>query len=121
MTKGKAAGGTRLNKYILVMTAVPNKETGQLIAKTCVKEKLAACVTISGSSESLYRWKGQLTQDREHILFIKTRNSLFTELKEKILKLHPYQVPEIIALPLADGLPEYLNWIDEETKQHTTE
>ena len=103
------------------MTTVPNKKTGQHIAKTCVKAKLAACVTISGSSESHYRWKDRLTQESEHILFIKTKDSLFTELKEKILKLHPYQVPEIIALPLANGHQEYLNWIDEETKQHTIE
>lgn len=95
---------------------MPDKKTGQTIAAACVKDKLAACVTISGACTSHYRWKGRLTQDQEYILFIKTRASLFTALEEKMLKLHPYQVPEIIALPLVDGHSEYLNWLDKETK-----
>jgi periplasmic divalent cation tolerance protein len=115
MAKGKTAQGKRLNSYILILTTVPDKKTGQQIAKTCVGERLAACVTISGPSESHYQWEGKLVQEHEHILFIKTREALFPELKEKILKLHPYQVPEIIALPLAEGHPEYLKWIDRET------
>jgi len=101
--------------YVLVLTTVPDKKTGARIAKKCVDDRVAACVTISGICESHYRWKGDLVEDKEYILFIKTRDSLFPELKEKILKLHPYEVPEIIAIPLVDGHSEYLNWIDEQT------
>lgn len=86
------------------------------MAKTLVEEKLAACVTISGSSDSLYRWKEELCHDQEYILFIKTKASLFEELQERITALHPYEVPEIIALPVIDGFSDYLRWIDNETK-----
>ncbi len=105
-----------MDTYILAMSTVPDKKTGQTIASSCVKKKLAACVTISGASTSHYRWKRRLVQDREYILFIKTKASLFPALKENLLKQHPYQVPEIIALPLVDGHQEYLEWLDKETK-----
>ncbi|MFQ6109667.1 MAG: divalent-cation tolerance protein CutA [Candidatus Aminicenantales bacterium] len=109
-----------MKEYILVLTTVPDKKTGETIAKKCVKDRMAACVTISGLCESHYRWKGDLVKEKEHILFIKTKASLFPGLKEKILKLHPYEVPEIIALPLSDGHPGYLDWIDEETEEKET-
>jgi len=105
-----------LKEYILVLNTVPKKEQGEKIAKILVEEKLAACVTITGASDSHYRWKEKLYHEQEYILFIKTKASLFEELKEKVTALHPYEVPEIIVLPVLDGLPEYLRWIDEETK-----
>lgn len=105
-----------MTKYILVLNTVPKKEQGEKIAKTLVEEKLAACVTISGSCDSLYRWKEELCRDQEYILFIKTKASLFEELQERITTLHPYEVPEIIALPVTDGFSDYLRWIDNETK-----
>lgn len=105
-----------MNKYILVLTTVPNKEVGQNIAKNLVKERLAACVTISAVCESHYWWKEEISQEPEHILFIKTTNTLFAELEEKILNIHPYQVPEIITLPILQGHSKYLDWIDKETK-----
>lgn len=109
-------GGIELNKYILVLTTVPNKEVGQNITKNLLKERLAACVTISAACESHYWWQEEISQEPEYILFIKTRNTLFMDLKEKILKLHPYEVPEIIALPILHGHSKYLDWIDKETK-----
>ncbi len=105
-----------MTKFILVLNTVPQKEQGEKIAKTLVAEKLAACVTISGSSDSHYRWEGKICHDQEFILFIKTKTSLFEAVKNRITALHPYEVPEIIALPVADGSPDYLRWVDEETK-----
>jgi len=106
-----------VTEYALVLSTVPKKEQGEKIAKTLVEEKLAACVTISGPSESHYRWQQKLNRDQEYILFIKTRASLFEELEARIRTLHPYQVPEIIALPVIKGSSDYLRWIDEETKK----
>ena len=105
-----------LSEYILILTTIPNRETGQRIAKSLVQERLAACVTISGAAESHYTWKGELIADPEFVLFIKTKAALFQELKEAMLELHPYEVPEIIALPVLEGHRDYLDWIDKETK-----
>lgn len=105
-----------MTKFILVLNTVPQKEQGNAIAKALVEEKLAACVTVSGSADSHYRWEGKLCHDQEFILFIKTKASLFEALKERIKVLHPYDVPEIIALPVADGSVDYLRWMDEETQ-----
>lgn len=102
--------------YILVLTTVPDKTTGQEISRVLIEERLAACVTISGASESTYWWKDEITQDEEFILFIKTKSSLYTALEEKIKELHPYDVPEIIALPLLKGHEKYLDWLEKETK-----
>ncbi len=107
---------TESQKHMLVLTTVPDKEAAQKLAKNLVEVRLAACVTISSACESRYWWQGKICHDEEIILFIKTRSALFKELREKILKLHPYKVPEIIALPIFQGYSKYLAWIDKETK-----
>lgn len=105
-----------MTKYALVLTTVPDKETGRKIAHHLTEEKLAACVTISGACKSYFRWQGETSEEQEYILLIKTKATLFPELEEKIRKIHPYEVPEIIAVPLIKGYSKYLNWIDKETK-----
>jgi len=105
-----------LEKYILVLTTVPDEEIGQKIASDLVKAKLAACVTLSSTCKSFYWWKKEIVEDQECMLFIKTKASLYPELEKNLLKSHPYDVPEIIALPLTEGYSEYLKWITSETK-----
>ncbi|UCC41808.1 MAG: divalent-cation tolerance protein CutA [Candidatus Aminicenantes bacterium] len=97
------------------MTTVPDEEEGQKIAHKLVKDRLAACVTISAASKSYYWWQGNISEEKEYILFIKTQDSLYPELEKKLLKIHPYDVPEIVALPILKGFKKYLNWITEET------
>lgn len=104
-----------MNKYIVVFCTVPDKKTGHAIAKSTVEDKLAACVTISGPVESCYTWKGKIEVDQELLLIIKTQSALFSKLEEKIKALHPYEVPEIIALPIIQGHSPYLDWIADET------
>lgn len=104
-------------KFILVLSTVPDREVGQEIARVLLEERLAACVTISAACESFYWWEQKISQDQEYILFIKTRDKLYPNLEERILEIHPYDVPEIIALPLNNGFPKYLDWITDETKQ----
>ncbi len=105
-----------MNKYILVLTTVPDEKTGYTIAKQLVKERLSACVTVSAASQSFFWWQGKISNEKEHILFIKTKATLFTGLEKKIKEIHPYEVPEIVALPFLEGSAKYLNWIEKETK-----
>lgn len=105
-----------MSEYILVLTTVPDKKTGEEIAQVLVRERLAACVTASGVSESSYWWKRKISHDQEHIVFIKTKGKLYSQVEKKILDIHPYEVPEIIALPLIQGYSKYLDWISKETK-----
>jgi periplasmic divalent cation tolerance protein len=102
--------------FILVLTTVPEDKTGREIGRALVEEKLAACVTVSPAAQSFYRWEGKLCAEEEHILFIKTRASLFKQLEARIKVLHPYKVPEIIALRVEKGSRDYLGWLGEETK-----
>jgi periplasmic divalent cation tolerance protein len=105
-----------MTKYLLVLTTVPDAEVGQIISENLIQERLAACVTMSAPGQSLYWWKDNITQDQENTLFIKTKKNVYTKLEKKIRQLHPYDVPEIIALPVFAGSKEYLNWIDNETQ-----
>ncbi len=105
-----------MNEYLLVIGTVPSKEEGKQIAQTIVGERLAACCTVSSAVQSFYWWEGDISDDQEFILFIKTRASLFSKLEERIRSLHSYQVPEIIALPIYTGSKTYLDWITSNTR-----
>ncbi len=91
-------------------------EVGQIIAEKVIKDRLAACATLSAASQSVYWWQGKISQEPEFILFIKTKKNHFPLLAEKIQQLHPYDVPEIVALPILTGSKDYLEWIDRETR-----
>ena len=104
-----------MNKYIVVLSTVPDANTGQKIARKLVEQRLAACVTLSELRESIYWWKGNIEQEQEYLLIIKTRKSLYSKLERGILNLHPYDVPEIIALPVTAGNEKYLGWLSSET------
>lgn len=105
-----------MEKFILVLTTVPEEKAGQKIATHLLEKRLAACVTLSAASKSFYWWKGKIAKEPEHILFIKTKDSLFLELEKEIRNIHPYEVPEIIAFTIHKGSIDYLNWIEKETK-----
>lgn len=98
--------------YCMVLCSVPDTATGESLARALVEAQLAACVNILPGLTSIYRWQGELCQGTEALLFAKTRSDRFAALAERLRQLHPYELPEIIAVPLSDGLPAYLNWID---------
>jgi len=102
-------------EYIFVITTVPDEKTAEMVAQQVTENRLAACVSVSSPIRSFYWWDKKITQDKEFMLFIKTRAALYPALEEKIKEIHPYQVPEIIALPIIRGLSSYLQWIDQET------
>jgi len=95
----------------IVFCTVPDSDTGHRIAAQLVEYGLAACVNLIPGIESVYRWKGQLEQDSEVLLMIKSRSADYTNVEEAISALHPYELPEIIAVPLSNGLPGYLDWV----------
>jgi periplasmic divalent cation tolerance protein len=102
-----------MNGFIQVMTTVETKEQAQSIARYLVEEKLAACVQITGAAFSTYRWAGKIETAREYLCLIKTRKDLFARVESAIKKLHSYETPEIIAVPIVNGSKEYLKWLDE--------
>ena len=86
------------------------------IAEILVNEKLAACINIIPEVQSVFRWKDKVDNASENILIIKTTLNLYDKLERRIKELHPYELPEIIAVPIERGLTEYLNWVSENTK-----
>ena len=105
-------------KYSIVFVTVSSKDEALKITDTLVKEKLAACVNIVGGVQSVYWWKGAIEQAAEYLLIIKTKRALVPSLVKRIQHLHSYSVPEIIAMDIAAGNPDYLRWIDESCLKH---
>ena len=102
--------------YSLVITTCPDNDTVKKIIGVLMEKRLAACVQVF-PIESAYTWEGKLCQEREFALHIKSRTALFEEIKAAIDGNHGYEVPEIIQVPITDGLPGYLAWIDENTRR----
>jgi periplasmic divalent cation tolerance protein len=100
--------------YAVVSTTVASDEDAREIAGKVLSERLAACAQLV-EINSLYTWKGAACDEREVLLLLKTRAELYPELERAILSLHKYETPEIVMLPVAQGLPGYLAWIDEVT------
>ncbi len=99
--------------YQLILSTSPNVEIAEQIAQALVTDKLAACVNILPEIKSIYTWQGKIASEQEVQLIIKTKVEMFTAVSDKITQLHPYDVPEIIALDITQGYQPYLHWIDE--------
>ncbi len=99
--------------YVVVFVTCPDKSVAEKIAEKLIKEKLAACVNITGEINSVYFWQGNIEKDNEYLMIIKTKEELFEKLEEFIKENHPYTVPEIIGMPIIKGSRDYLNWIDQ--------
>jgi periplasmic divalent cation tolerance protein len=105
-------------QYVLVMVTAPSAEVGQQIVDLLIDKKLAACVNMISPVKSSYLWQGESFEDDEVLLLVKTRAELFeSKLAPAIQSVHPYEVPEIIALPIVMGSQAYLDWIGEMTQQ----
>jgi periplasmic divalent cation tolerance protein len=101
---------------LLVLTNLPDRAAAERIGELLIEKKLAACVNILAPCRSVYRWKGAVQHDEEHPVLIKTTLERYAELERAIRGAHPYELPEIIAVPIERGLPEYLQWVSAETK-----
>ncbi len=106
-----------MSQTLLVITNCPDEETANAIALALVEAKLAACVNILPRVQSVYRWQGAVKSATEIPLLIKSTATSYPALEAAIRQRHPYEIPEIIALPIDRGLPAYLNWVAAETLQ----
>ena len=101
---------------LLVISNLPDRASAETLAKALVERRAAACVSVMSPCTSVYRWKGAVETAEEHPLFAKTTRDRYELLERVIRELHPYELPEIIAVPLAGGLPAYLQWVETETR-----
>ena len=104
-----------MGKYVVVFMTAPDEEVAATIGRSLVEEGLCACCNIVNPVRSIYKWKGRIYDEKELLCVIKTRAELFERLKQRVKQLHPYEVPELISLPIEEGLEEYLSWIEDTT------
>lgn len=104
---------------ILVLTALPEHALAETLARELLTARLAACIHIGPAVQSLYHWRGKIEKAREFPLAIKTRAELYGHVEAAIRQRHPYELPEIVAVPITHGLPAYLEWIAAETVHET--
>lgn len=102
---------------ILVLTTLPERVAAEALARELLDARLAACIHLGATLRSLYHWRGEIETAEETQLLIKTREALYTQLEAAILARHPYELPEIIVVPISHGFPPYLQWIAAETAQ----
>lgn len=102
-----------MQQHCVVFVTVPDRENAERLADFIVENKLGACVNILNVNRSVFFWKGNIEREEEFLLIIKTTLTRFQELKNGIKSIHPYTVPEIIAIPIVAGNQEYLDWIDQ--------
>lgn len=106
-----------MTEYIQVVTTVDSEEAAGRIARLLVEERLAACVQVLGPMTSHYRWQGNIEAAGEYLCLIKSRKGLYGAIETALKSVHPYEVPEILAMPISDGSPDYLAWLAAETRQ----
>jgi periplasmic divalent cation tolerance protein len=101
---------------LVVLTNLPDRAVAERLAASLVEQRVAACVNILAPCRSVYRWQGSVQHDEEHPLLIKTTRAAYPALEAAIRALHPYTLPEIVAVPVELGLAQYLDWVDAETR-----
>jgi periplasmic divalent cation tolerance protein len=114
-TAQRTAKPTRRRAIVVLVTA-GSRKTADTIARALVAERLAACVSVLPGIRSIYRWRGGVADDAEWLLLIKTRRSRFAALAARVHALHPYDVPEVVALEIVEGSVPYLQWLFGETR-----
>ncbi len=103
--------------YYVVLTTLSSREDAQSLVRRLVTDRLVACGTIVENALSIYEWQGKLEETPEVLVLLKTRQEHWERLRSVVHKLHPYEVPELLALPVDGGLPAYLTWLAEQTTQ----
>jgi periplasmic divalent cation tolerance protein len=104
------------HKAILVLTNLPDRASADALARALIELRLAACVSIGAMHDSLYHWRGEIEMASEVALTIKTAADLYPAVEAAIRERHPYELPEIVAVPITDGFHDYLDWIAAETR-----
>ena len=102
--------------YIQLFTTMERRDDAEIIAREVVKKRLASCAQVVGPIKSTYWWKEKIEQTEEWLCIMKSRSDLYDELEEAINSIHPYEVPEIVAVPIVSGSQSYLEWLDNEVR-----
>ncbi len=102
----------KISDYQLLLTTCPDSKVANKLAHTLLENHLAACVNILPNIQSVYEWESKIVSDAEVLLFIKTRREHYVAIEQTLIQQHPYEVPELIALSIENGLPSYLAWMD---------
>ncbi len=105
--------------YNVVLTTLSSREDAQSLVRRLVSDRLVACGTIVENAFSIYEWQGKLEETPEVLVVLKTRHELWDRLQSVVHELHPYDVPELLAIPVEKGLPAYLEWLAEQTTQES--
>jgi periplasmic divalent cation tolerance protein len=106
--------GMKMTEYIQLSTTTEKKEDAMRIARGVVEKRLAACAQVAGPISSTYWWKGKIEETEEWLCILKSRKDLYDRLEKAIRDIHPYEVPEIVAVPLISGSQDYLEWLSKE-------
>jgi periplasmic divalent cation tolerance protein len=104
--------------YLLTVSTCPDLQTAERLGAALLERHLIACVNILPGAISMYEWKGKVEREHECVLLMKTRADAFDALREAVVELHPYELPEIIGVPIEQGLSDYLTWIDEQVDKN---
>ncbi|MBI5633144.1 MAG: divalent-cation tolerance protein CutA [Nitrospirae bacterium] len=102
-------------EFVVVLITAPNEDDAAKMANDLVASRLAACVNIIRNIRSIYRWQGKIEDEGEVLMLVKTKQESFRDLEKRVKEIHPYTVPEIIALPVIEGSADYLQWLSQET------
>ena len=105
-----------MSNYIVIYITTRSVNEAKKIGRALVEEKLAACSNIIYPIRSIYRWQGKICDDKEALMILKTKKTLFKQIVARVEKLHSYDIPEIIAMPIIEGSSKYLSWLNKETK-----
>lgn len=101
------------DEILLAISTFPDAGLARSVARQLVERKLVACANIGGPMQSIYHWQGKIEESEEIMVFFKTTRERFSEFGQALRALHPYEVPEIVAVPICAGLPEYLGWVED--------
>ncbi len=104
-----------MTQYLVCFVTIDNPDLALEIARSLVQQGLVACVNIVPQVKSIYLWKGEICENTELLMIMKTKHGLFSRLSATVKEMHPYEVPEVVAIAITDGLPDYLAWIEEST------
>jgi periplasmic divalent cation tolerance protein len=108
-----------MTDILVVLCTCPTGQDAERIAEILVQERLAGCVNLLPGVRSIYRWQGQIERTEEVLLFLKTTSARLASLRDRLVELHPYDTPEIVALPVVEGDRTYLSWLREQVAQDT--
>ncbi|MFN3295801.1 divalent-cation tolerance protein CutA [Caldimonas sp.] len=106
-----------VHEVLVALSTAPDEATARRLARQLVEESLVACVNLLGAAQSIYRWQGRVEEAGECVMLIKTTRAAWPRLKERLPQLHPYEVPELLALEVADGHAPYLAWVFDNVKE----